>query len=157
MRKILFVHKETYVDRALKDVQKFFEVESRHATESDLLAVIIMPVTVFAQLYPPGQERALTLVKPSTTLFGVQSMSINGIWTLLTINQPELLEPTSRQETLIRTLNIIREHGCLDNFQGIFPVFPAGESEEEIKTQMAYLGNAHPDLLTAKSLTINHG
>lgn len=153
MRRILFIDQERYLDRALRDAIRLFDVEGRYAGEdgaSDLLAVVALPLAEVLCAFSETQtcdpfDSTHTQTVPH---FSRESISVNGVWLLLTICQPDLLDPTPRHETLSQTLKTLKNRGCFQNPPVVFPVFLVGEQESSVAWQLAYLVDAHPELNT---------
>lgn len=158
MRKILLVQNECYLDRALQDVSNLIGFERRSTNKDgvvDLLAVILMSPSAIARLISEDQTCELSHLANSTPLFSPDSISVNGMWLLITVSQPDLLEPTARQEALGRILNILRSKGCVESLNTVFPAFPSEEVDESIAEQMSYLGYVHPGLPATNALNID--
>jgi len=126
MRKVLFVQNEQYLDRALQDVGSLIAFEQQHIGKEkqvDLLAVILLQPEAMAQLTSEQQTCDLPGSAWSATPFACDSVSVNGIWLLLTVNQPYLPHQVSRQETLSRVLSVLQTNGYVKSRGTIFPVF----------------------------------
>lgn len=156
MRKILLVHDERYLDRALQDVENLIGLQPQLASEDDvvdLLAVFLMPPSAIARLASEAQSCGPYRLANHNPLFSPESISVNGIWLLLTIYHPELLEPTARQEALSQLLNILRTKGYVENLAAVFPVFPSDENNAgSIGEQMIHLRSVHPALPATNAL-----
>lgn len=149
MRKVLFVKNEQYLDRALQDVGSFIAFEQQQIGKDkqvDLLAAILLPPEAMDQLTSEQQTCDLPGSAWSATPFACDSVSVNGIWLLLTVSQPHLPEHVSRQETLSRVLRALQTNGYVKSRCTIFPVFSPKDDERSAAEQMAYLQNEHPDL-----------
>lgn len=156
MRKILLVQDERYLKRALQDVENLIDCQERSASEDDvvdLLAVLPMPPSAMAHLTSDEHFCESCGSANRNLLFSAESISVSGIWLLLTIGHPELLEPTAREEALSQIVNILQTRGWIENLAAVFPVFPAAQnSGESIGKQMAYLRSVHPGLPAMNAL-----
>lgn len=156
MRKVLLVQNEQYLDRALQDVGGLMAFEQQHIgndKQVDLLAVILLPPEAIAQLTSEQQTCDPLRFAGIATPFACDSVSVNGVWLLLTIRQPGPAHHASRQESLSRVLRFMRNNKCLQRGSYIFPVFPPEEYGRLVAEQMAYLKNEHPDLAITLSLS----
>lgn len=156
MRKILLVQNEQYLDRALQDVGSLMAFEQQHIGKDkqvDLLAVILLPPEAMAQLTSEQHTCDLLRFADSATPFACDSVSVNGIWLLLTIRQPGPAHHVSSQEALSQVLGVLRTNGYVTNGGIIFPVFSPEVDERSIAEQMAYLQNQHPGLPITLSLS----
>jgi hypothetical protein len=106
-----------------------------------------------AQLISEQQTCDLLSFPWSVTTFACDSVSVNGIWLLLTVSQPDLPHLVSRQESLSRVLRFMRNNKCIQGESSIFPVFSPEEDGRSIAEQMAYLKNEHPDFPITLSLS----
>jgi hypothetical protein len=130
MRRLLFVHDEQYLELAIRDVQDLFGFEQRLAAGnhvSDLLAVLLMSAEVFNELLSPDHRCDLRRVDIHDELFGPDSISVNGRWTLVTLSHDDFQEPRTRHDALDRFLNLLRTQGIL---RDPATVFHASWSEE---------------------------
>lgn len=155
MRKVLLVQNEQYLDRALQDVGVLIAFEQQHIGEEkqvDLLAVILLPREAMAQLTSEHHTCDLRGSAESATPFVCDSVSMNGVWLLLTVIQPGLPQHVSRQEALSQVLSVLRTNGYVTSGGTIFPVFSPEEDERSIAEQMTYLQNEHPGLPITLSL-----
>lgn len=149
MRKVLLVQNEQYLDRALQDVGSLMAFEQRHIGKEkqvDLLAVILLSPEAMAQVIAEQPTCDLLRFARSATPFTCDSVSVNGVWLLLTIKQPDLPHHVSRQEALSQMLGFLRTNGYVQSMSTIFPVFSPEDDEWLIAEQMAYLKNEHPKL-----------
>ncbi len=156
MRKVLLVQNEQYLDRALQDVGGLMAFEQQHIGKEkqvDLLAVILLPPEAMVQLTSEQQTCDLLGFAGSATPFACDSVSMNGVWLLLTVRQPDLTHHVSRQESLSQVLGVLRTNGYVKSMGTIFPVFSPEEDERSIAEQMAYLQNQHPGLPITLSLS----
>ncbi len=154
MRRILLVQNEQYLDRALQNVGGLMTFEQQHIGKEkqvDLLAVILLPPEAMAQI-----THACDLLgfAGSATPFACDSVSVNGVWLLLTVNQPVLPQHVSRQESLSRVLSFLRSNECVQSGGSIFPVFSPEEDEESVAEQMEFLRDEHPSLPILHPLSI---
>lgn len=157
MRKVLLVQNEKYLDRALQDVSDLITVEQQHTgkeRQCDLLAAIVLPSALAAQLTSEQQTCDFLRLRGSAAPFACDSVSVNGVWLLLTVSQPELPHHISRQESLSRVLWALRSSGCIQSGVSIFPVFPPGADEEFVAEQMEFLRFEHPSLPIHQPLSI---
>jgi hypothetical protein len=155
MRKLLFVQSEYYLERALEDVGNLIQFEQQRMSGEDifdLLAVILISPSTIALITSEQQTCDRLHLADSNPMFGPDSMSVNGMWLLLTVRQSELLEQTVRQVALSQILITLRTKGIIKNLADVFPVFSPKESESAIGEQMSYLGSIHPDLPKANAL-----
>lgn len=158
MRKVLLVQNEQHLDRALQDVGGLIAFEQQQIGKDkqvDLLAVILLPASAMAQLTSAQQTCDLLCFAGSDTPFACDSVSVNGIWLLLTVSQPDLPHHVSRQESLSRVLSVLRNNECVQSVSTIFPVFSPEDDDRSIADQVAYLQNEHPGLRITLSLS-NH-
>ncbi len=149
MRKVLLVYHEQYLDRALQDVGSLIALEQQQSGSNeqvDLLAVILLPPAAMVQLTSEQHTCDLLRFAGIATPFACDSVSLNGIWVLLTVSQQDLLQPVSRQESLSRVLSVLRNNECVQSGGSIFPVFPPEEDEESVAEQMEFLRDEHPIL-----------
>jgi hypothetical protein len=158
MRKVLLVQNEQYLDRALQDVGGLIAFEQQQIGKDkqvDLLAVILLPLATMAQL--TSEQRTCDLLRPagSATPFACDSVSLNGVWLLLTVREPDLPHHVSRQESLSRLLRIVRNNECVQRVSTIFPVFSPEQDERSIAEQMEFLQNEHPSLPITRALSIH--
>jgi hypothetical protein len=156
MRKILLIQNEQYLDRALQDVCGLMTFEQKHIGKEqqvDLLAVILLPPDAVAQLIVEQQTCDLLRFAGSASPFACDSVSVNGVWLLLTVSQPDLPHHVSRQESLSRVLRFMRYNKCLQGGSSILPVFSPEEDGRSIAEQMAYLKDEHPDFRITRSLS----
>ncbi|CAN5626239.1 hypothetical protein BH10ACI4_BH10ACI4_07580 [soil metagenome] len=157
MRKILLIQNEQYLDRALQDVCGLMTFEQQHIGKEkqvDLLAVILLPPDAMAQLTAEQQTCDLLRFAGSASPFACDSVSVNGVWLLLTVSQPDLPHHVSRQESLCRVLSLLRSNESVQRVSTIFPVFSPEEDERSIAEQMAYLKNEYPGLSITLFLSI---
>lgn len=158
MRKVLLVQNERYLDRALQDVGSLIAFERQQIGKDeqvDLLAVILLQPSAIAQLTSGEQTCERFRVDDSATPFASHSVSVNGVWLLLTVSQPDLPQPVSRQESLSRVLSVLRAKERVQSVSTIFPVFSPEEDERSVAEQMAYLQCEHPNLPITLSLSIH--
>lgn len=158
MRKVLLVEDESYLERALGDVQNLFRFMGREFepdATADLLAVIVMPAAAMERLTSQFQSCDLASVALGDRLFSTESISVNGRWLLLTLNRPDLLEPTSRHEALGRMLTILRDERYVKSIAGVFPVFPFEEPADSMAEQLDYLSCKHRDVLATSVLLVH--
>lgn len=157
MRKILLIQNEQYLDRALQDVGGLMTFEQQHIGKEkqvDLLAVILLPPDAMAQLTSEQQTCDLLRSAGSATPFACDSVSVSGVWLLLTVSQPEPPHHVSRQESLSQVLSALRSNGCVQSGVSIFPVFPPEEVERSVGEQMEFLRDEHPSLAILQPLSI---
>ncbi len=157
MRRILLVQNEQYLDRALQDVGGLMTFEQQHIGKEkrvDLLAVILLPPEAMAQLTSEQHTCDLLGFAGSAKPFACDSVSVNGVWLLLTVSQPDLPHHVSRQESLCRVLSVLRSNECVQSGGSIFPVFPPEEDEESVAEQMEFLRDEHPSLPILHPLSI---
>ena len=156
MRKILLIQNEQYLDRTLQGVCGLMTFEQKHIGKEkqvDLLAVILLPPDAMAQLNAEQQTCDLLCFAGSASPFACDSVSVNGVWLLLTVSQPDLPHHVSRQESLSRVLRFMRNNKCLQGGSSIFPVFSSKEDGRSIAEQIAYLKDEHPDFPITRSLS----
>jgi hypothetical protein len=156
MRKILLIQNEQYLDRALQDVCGLMTFEQQHIGKEkqvDLLAVILLPPDAMAQLTAEQQTCDLLRFAGSASPFACDSVSVNGVWLLLTVSKPDPPHHVSRQESLSRVLRFMRNNKCLQGGSSIFPVFSPAEDGRSIAEQMAYLKSEHRDFPITLSLS----
>jgi hypothetical protein len=142
MRKILLVHNESYLDRALEDALYLIGYERQRTSKNevlDLLAVILTPLSGDGSFTSEDQTVELSCLTDDTRFFNPDSVSVSGIWLLLTINQSDLADSTERQEALTRILNVLRVKEGVRRISAVMPIFSAEESERSVAEQMAYL------------------
>ena len=156
MRRILFVHNRSHIDRAIADISSFFGIERRCASgskASDLLAVIVMPSSYWPWLGPETQKLDPRIATPTQIpcLFLPESISVNGVWLLVTLSETELLTPTPRQEALSRALDVVRSKSSKD-LSLVFPVFSETENKRVIVEELAFIRAAHPTLDVSTAL-----
>ncbi len=157
MRKVLLVQNEQYLDRALQDVGGLMAFEQQHIGKEkqvDLLAVILLPPEAMVQLTSEQHTCDLLGFAGSATPFACDSVSMNGIWLLLTVSQPDLPHYVSRQESLCRFLSVLRSNEYVQSGSSIFPVFSPEEDEELVAEQMEFLRDEHPSLPIFHPLSI---
>jgi hypothetical protein len=150
------IQNEQYLDRALQDFCGLMTFEQQHIGKEqqvDLLAVILLPPDAMAQLTAEWQTCDLLRFASSASPFACDSVSVNGVWLLLTVRQPDLPHHVSRQESLSRVLRFMRNNKCLQGGISIFPVFSPEEDGSSIAEQMAYLRDKHPDFRITRSLS----
>lgn len=160
MPKVLLVHKERYLDRALQDVGSLMAFEQQQISEDeplDLLAVILLPPSSTAQLTSEDRTCELFCLADSTNLFTSDSVSVNGVWTLLTVRPPDVREPANRQELLSRVLSALQDTEFVLTMCAVFPVFSSEQDARLIWEQMAYLQREHPSLPVTTALSICGG
>ncbi|MBW4025927.1 MAG: hypothetical protein HIU93_00850 [Acidobacteria bacterium] len=159
MRKVLLVHDEIYLNRALENVQSLMGFERRASADDDvfdLLAVILIPPATLARALPEkGHLCNLSRLEHHHQLFSPDWISVNGIWLLLTVCQPDLLEPTARQEALSRILDTFKTKGCIQSLNAVYPVFSSSEKERSPGEQISYLESEHPGLPPTNALFID--
>jgi hypothetical protein len=139
MRKILFVYEEHYLELAIRNVQELLGFEQRvpeNNTVSDLLAVLLMSSQVVNALLSQDQERDPQRLANRSSLFGPDSVSVNGLWTLVTLSRLDLQEPRTRHEALDRFLDILRTQGFVQDSGTVFPVSPSKGPHLSIREQM---------------------
>lgn len=110
MHKILLVHDESYLDRALRDVFRLIGYERQLMNKDevlDLLAVILMPLSGDARVTSEVQTCELFCLANNAPLFSPDSVSVSGVWLLLTVSQSDPANSTKRQEALSRILNVL--------------------------------------------------
>lgn len=150
MRKILLVHNERYLDRALHDVLRLvgFEQQLRSQDEVlDLLAVILMPPSGDAHVASQVQTCELGWLTNDAQIFSLESVSVSGIWSLLTVSQSIMANSMKRQEALSRILKVLQVKEGVRNISAVIPVFPSNESQDSIAEQIAYLEREHDSIL----------
>jgi hypothetical protein len=120
----------------------------------DLLAVILLPPAAMDQFTSEQQTCDLLRFAGSATPFAYDSVSVNGVWLLLTVSQPDLPHHASRQASLSRVLSVLRNNECVPSWSAIFPVFSPEENEESVAEQMEFLQKEHPSLPILHDLSI---
>ncbi len=149
MRKVLLISNEHYLDRALQDVYSLMAFEQQQIGKDeqvDLLAAILLQPSAIAQFTSGEQTCECHCLAFSTTPFTSDSVSVNGVWLLLTVSQPDLPYNVSRQESLSRLLSALRTKEWVQSESTIFPVFSPEEDERSVAEQMAHLQNEYPGL-----------
>lgn len=158
MRRLLFVHDERYLDRAFQSVQDLLAIERRLSKNnggSDLLAVLLMSPSSVDLLLSQEQECEPPRLGDRNPLFNSDSVSVNGMWILVTLSHHDFLGPRKRNEALGRLLCILRTQGYVHDLATVFPVFPSDETEQSIREQVTFLRSEHPDLAAANLLVID--
>ena len=147
MRKLLFVHDEQHLELAIRNVQDFLDFEQRLTkgdAASDLLAVLLVCPDVVHELLLSEQECALRPSADGSPLFGSDSVSVNDIWTLVTLSHQNFQEPRTRHEALDRVLDILRTQGFVRDAATVFRISPSEEPHLLICEQMHFLKTEHP-------------
>jgi hypothetical protein len=130
MHKLLFVHEERYLDRLIRDVQELLEREyqlSGGSTICDLLAVLVMSPEVVHAILTPTQRCDLSRLEDRHSLFSPESVSVDGLWILVTLSRPDLEQPGTRHEALDRVLGVLRTQGFGLDSGKVFLVSPLEE------------------------------
>lgn len=146
MRKILLVHNERFLDRALEDALCLMGYERERTSKReilDLLAVIVTPLSGDGRFTSDDQTVRLSCLTHDPRVFSPDSVSVSGIWLLLTINQSGLADSTERHEALTRILNGLQMKEGVRRISAVMPVFSAEESEGSVAEQMACLESEH--------------
>ena len=128
MRKLLFVHEEQHVDHAHRSVQDLLDFGQRSArdnTASDLLAVLVLSPDVVHAILLAEQECALRPSPDGSPLFGSDSVSLSGVWTLVTLSRRDIQEPVTRNEALYRLLGTLQSQGFVQDPERCFSYLPA--------------------------------
>ena len=158
MHKILLVHDERYLDRALEDVLRLLELErqlTRQEKLPDLLAVILTPLTTNSRIDPQDRMCEPGCLTNHVQFFSPESVTVNGIWSLLTISQEATAVSTRRHETLSRILNVLQhKEGSLE-INAVIPVFASEESYDSMAAQIAYLESRQRSIRIVRPLTID--
>jgi hypothetical protein len=147
MRKLLFVHDERYLNHAIRNVQELLGLEHRLSegkNVSDLLAVLLMSPQLVNELLSQEQEFDLPRLADRNSLFSPDSVSVNGLWILVTLSRLDLQEPRTRHEALDRVLDILQTLGFVQDSATVFPVSPSEEPYLSIREQMTFLKNEQP-------------
>ena len=147
MRKLLFVHDQRYLDQAMRNVQEIFGLERRLSegnTVSDLLAVLVMSPQAVNELLSQDQECDLPRLAGRNSLFGPDSVSVNGLWMLVTLSRQDFQKPRTRHEALDRILDILRTQGFVLDSGTFFTVSPSEEPHMFLREQMAFLKSEQP-------------
>lgn len=147
MRKLLFVHEERYLELALRNVQEIMGFEQRLSegnTVSDLLAVLLMSPQMVNKLLSQEQEADPQRFADRNSLFGPDSVSVNGLWILVTLSRQDFQEPSKRQEALDRVLNVLRTQGFVRDAGTVFPASPSKGPHMSISDQMTVLESEQP-------------
>ena len=142
MRRLLFVHEERYLEPALRNVQDLFGFEQRSAEGkrvSDLIAVLLMSSQVVDDLLSPGQTCDLQRVFHGDTLFGPDSISVNGRWTLVTLTGRDFQEPKTSDEAMNRVLDILLTQGFVLDPATVFRTSSAEELYLSVHERMQSL------------------
>lgn len=160
MYRILFIHDESYMDRALRQVTGLFNVERRcvdKSKASDLLAVIVLPIAEMPGVLSMGQTCSQVSETHGQTfsVFRPDSISLSGVWLLLTISEPQLLSPMPRYKVLSQALNILENRGCFRTRPLVFPVFLGWETKESMAKQLASLGTGHLEPIIPAAMILN--
>jgi hypothetical protein len=127
MRKLLFVHEERYLELAIRNVQELLDFEQRLSesnTVSDLLAALLISSKVVNEFLSQKQYCDLSCLTDSNMLFGPASVSLNGVWILVTLLHEEFQEPRTRHEALDRVLDILRIQGLVRDSEKVFLAHP---------------------------------
>ena len=135
MRKLLFVHEERYLEPAIRSVQELLSLERRISdgnTVSDVLAVLLMSSQVVNKLLSQEQACDLSRVTDSNVRFGSESVSLNGVWILVTLLHEEFQEPRTRHEALDRVLDMLRTQGLVRDSATVVPLPPSEEPQLSI-------------------------
>jgi len=157
MRKILLVQKDEYRDRALQDVDSLIAFEQQHIGKNDqvdLLAVIVGPLSILSQLAARDQTCGHFASSDGEPTLTSDSVSVNGVWQLLTLSQMDASGPITRQESLSRVLNVLSERQDVQRVSSIFPAFSSDDDEQSVAEQMAHLRRQHPGLSIILPLSI---
>jgi hypothetical protein len=147
MRKLLLVYEERYLELAIRNVQELLGFEQRLSesnTVSDLLAVLLMSPQVVNELLSQEHECDLQRFADRNSLFGPDSVSVNGLWILVTLSRQDFQEPSTRNETLDRVLDILRTQGFVRDSGTVFPVSPSKGPHMSISEQMTVLKSEQP-------------
>ena len=156
MRKILLVHHERYLDRALQDVVRLVGFERQRVSKDevlDLLAVILTPLSGDAHFVSEDQTCELGCPTNYAQLFSPDYVSVSGIWLLLTVSQSA--DSTKRQEALSRILMLLEAKEGIRDRSTVIPVFPSDESQDSIAQQITYLKSEHHSIPIASPLAID--
>lgn len=159
MARLLVIHDEAFLELAIQSAGNFIQFEERHSSKehvSDLLAVIVMPRSAAPSLHSdlPPCEPATSTNGNCRHLRNLESISLDGLWLLITIDHPDLLDPLPRQEALVQSLSAFRVQRCFDTGGKVFPIIP--HSHDEISSyDFTLLQTSHPDLFTGEILAVN--
>ncbi len=156
MRKVLLVHHERYLDRALQDVVRLVGFERQRVSQDevlDLLAVILTPLSGDGHFVPEDQTCELGCLTNYSQLFSPDYVSVSGIWLLLTASQSA--DSTKRQETLRRILMFLEAKEGVRNRRTVIPVFRSDESQDAIAQQIKYLESEHHRIPLTRPLAID--
>lgn len=158
MRKVLMIEDESHLEHALEDVLSLFRFlagEFEHDPIADLLAVIVMPAETKEYCAWSFQTCDVVEIPSCNRLFSVESVSVDGVWSLLTLNRADLLEPTPRHTSLDRILTSLREDQYASGIARVYPVFPYEEPFDSVSEQLAYLRSTHRDVLAPQPLWLH--
>lgn len=158
MRKILLVHNELYLERAVQDVVGLFGFEQPRARKDevlDLLAVIVTPLPGDAHALSEDQTCGLGCLTNYAQLFSPESVSVSGIWLLVTVSPSDAADSTKRQEALSRILNVLQVKDGARKISAVIPVFPSEESQDSIAEQVTYLESEHRNIPRTNPLSID--
>lgn len=131
MRKILFIHDEQCLPGALQDIQDLLNVECRlfGGTTSDLLAILVMSHQLANSFLLQQEPHEIFDFTDGQRLFGLESVSMSGAWTLVTLAHPELTKCSKRNEALVLLLDVLQAQGNLHSLRTVFPVYSSEEDE----------------------------
>ncbi len=147
MHKLLFVHEERFLDLAVRNVQELLAFEQRvpdRSSASDLLAVLLMSPRVVNELLSPEQDCDPQRFADRHSLFGPDSVSVNGRWILVTLSRPDVEEPGKRHEALDKVLDILRTQGFVRGSDQVFPVSTLGGQPLSIGEEIDDLRSEQP-------------
>jgi len=145
MHRLLVIHDEALLYKALQDVGALFQYESHRSITSDLLAVIVMPKPGMDRLFPEDHSQAL---------FDLESVSLEGVWLLLTISPSVFPESASREQSLVKLLDLLRSRKCFESGAKVLPVLPWQEGSGAVTDNLTLLRETHPDLLPAAGFDV---
>ena len=147
MRKLLFVHEEQHVDRALRNVKNLLHFEQigvQGSATSDLLAVVVLSLDIVHAILSAEQECALRPSSDGSAVFGPDSVSLNGIWTLVTLSRRDLQEPMTRNGALDRVLVTLQNQGFVQDWKTVFLLSPSQEHSLSIREPLASFKTEQP-------------
>ena len=130
------------LDRAIRNAQDLLDFEQRSAkgnAASDLLAALVLSPDVVHAILLAEQECALRPSADGSALFGSDSVSLNGIWTLVTLSRRDLQESMTRHEALDRVLDILQSQGFVHDAETVFRLSPCLERGLAIREPITFV------------------
>lgn len=155
MRKVLLVHKEQYVDQAVKEALRLLGYERRRTSRYevlDLLGVLVMPFTSDLFFAPKSITHGPDFVEAHTGVFSHESVSVNGIWLMLTINPLDPADAIQRHEALSRAIRALNTQERGHPIEAVIPISFIGDKEPVLAAEREHLEREHPEILIRSSL-----